>query len=119
MPGSERPQQDATRPPRGRGGFRGRGRGRGRGGFGYENRGKREFDRQSGSDKTYVFSRILKQYQVRNCMFVFLCLLQYVPTLIGINASGYKTYFHFYLNGDCLSRMDNIFVIKSSSGAKS
>ena len=34
---------------RGRGGFGGRGRGRGRGGSDF--RGKREFDRQSGSDR--------------------------------------------------------------------
>ncbi|KAL2751494.1 plasminogen activator inhibitor 1 RNA-binding protein [Vespula maculifrons] len=42
---------------RGRGGMRGMGRGRGgsRGGRGgYDNRGKREFDRQSGSDKTGI-----------------------------------------------------------------
>lgn len=39
---------------RGRGGMRGMGRGRGgpRGRVGFDNRGKREFDRQSGSDKT-------------------------------------------------------------------
>lgn len=43
-----------------RGGGRGRGRGRGGGGDrgggigGYDNRGKREFDRQSGSDKRYT-----------------------------------------------------------------
>lgn len=39
---------------RGRGGMRGMSRGRGgpRGRGGYDNRGKREFDRQSGSDKT-------------------------------------------------------------------
>lgn len=34
----------------------GRGRGGSRGGRGgYDNRGKREFDRQSGSDKTFVY----------------------------------------------------------------
>lgn len=32
----------------------GRGRGRGRGGGGYDFRGKREFDRQSGSDRSGV-----------------------------------------------------------------
>lgn len=39
---------------RGRGGMRGMSRGRGgpRGRGGYDSRGKREFDRQSGSDKT-------------------------------------------------------------------
>lgn len=39
---------------RGRGGMRGMGRGRGgpRGRVNFDNRGKREFDRQSGSDKT-------------------------------------------------------------------
>ena len=44
---------DGDRFPRGRGGL-GRGLGRGmRGGRGgYDSRGKREFDRQSGSDKT-------------------------------------------------------------------
>ncbi|KAG9465047.1 hypothetical protein GDO78_019021 [Eleutherodactylus coqui] len=42
------------RPPRGRGGLGGRGRGRGRGigrGDGFDSRGKREFDRHSGSDR--------------------------------------------------------------------
>ncbi|XP_011256182.2 plasminogen activator inhibitor 1 RNA-binding protein [Camponotus floridanus] len=41
---------------RGRGGMRGMGRGRGgpRGRVGFDNRGKREFDRQSGSDKTGI-----------------------------------------------------------------
>uniref|UniRef100_A0A1W7R9Y6 Plasminogen activator inhibitor 1 RNA-binding protein n=1 Tax=Hadrurus spadix TaxID=141984 RepID=A0A1W7R9Y6_9SCOR len=41
---------------RGGGGMRGArgGRGRGRGGMGFDNRGKREFDRQSGSDKSGV-----------------------------------------------------------------
>jgi len=48
-------RNDGDRAPRGRGGM-GRGMGRGmRGGRGgYDNRGKREFDRQSGSDKTGV-----------------------------------------------------------------
>uniref|UniRef100_S4RXR4 SERPINE1 mRNA binding protein 1b n=1 Tax=Petromyzon marinus TaxID=7757 RepID=S4RXR4_PETMA len=43
------------RPPRGRGnfrGFRGRGRGIGRNPDGFDGRGKREFERHSGSDKT-------------------------------------------------------------------
>ncbi|GAB6028762.1 hypothetical protein CHUAL_014143 [Chamberlinius hualienensis] len=51
---------DASEPRRGRGGFggtrggfRGRGRGRG-GGGGYDSRGKREFERLSGSDKSGV-----------------------------------------------------------------
>lgn len=50
---------DRERPMRGRGGGRGGMRGRGRGGMnrtfnGFDQRGKREFDRQSGSDKTGV-----------------------------------------------------------------
>ncbi|KAH0628207.1 hypothetical protein JD844_009066 [Phrynosoma platyrhinos] len=50
---------DRERPMRGRGGGRGGIRGRGRGGMnrtfnGFDQRGKREFDRQSGSDKTGV-----------------------------------------------------------------
>ncbi|XP_034955405.2 intracellular hyaluronan-binding protein 4 isoform X1 [Zootoca vivipara] len=51
---------DRERPMRGRGGGRGGMRGRGRGGGmnrtfnGFDQRGKREFDRQSGSDKTGV-----------------------------------------------------------------
>jgi len=50
------PRGDGERfAPRGRGGMgRGLGRGRGMGRGSYDNRGKREFDRQSGSDKTGV-----------------------------------------------------------------
>ncbi|XP_078574532.1 intracellular hyaluronan-binding protein 4-like isoform X2 [Branchiostoma floridae x Branchiostoma japonicum] len=47
---------DSERPPRGRGGFARGGRGRGRGGFfgGRDFRGKREFERHSGSEKSGV-----------------------------------------------------------------
>ncbi|KAJ7335603.1 hypothetical protein JRQ81_013544 [Phrynocephalus forsythii] len=59
---SERPVErvERERPIRGRGGGRGGMRGRGRGGGmnrtfnGFDQRGKREFDRQSGSDKTGI-----------------------------------------------------------------
>ena len=50
-----RPSGD--RPPRGRGGGRGGRGGRGRGmgrGEGFDSRGKRDFDRHSGTDKSYV-----------------------------------------------------------------
>uniref|UniRef100_A0A8C5SW70 Hyaluronan binding protein 4 n=1 Tax=Laticauda laticaudata TaxID=8630 RepID=A0A8C5SW70_LATLA len=56
---------DRERPMRGRGGGRGGLQGRGRGGGmnrtfnGFDQRGKREFDRQSGSDKTFCISPVL------------------------------------------------------------
>lgn len=50
---------DRDRPPRGRGGGRGRGRGRGLGrGDGFDSRGKREFDRHSGSDRSFSSSSL-------------------------------------------------------------
>lgn len=56
FPDTREPKGDAEIRRRGGGGMRGMrgGRGRGRGGMGFDNRGKREFDRQSGSDKSGV-----------------------------------------------------------------
>ncbi|XP_062920254.1 SERPINE1 mRNA-binding protein 1-like isoform X1 [Mobula hypostoma] len=56
---SENRPLDRDRPLRGRGGGRGRGRGRGLGrSDGFDSRGKREFDRHSGSDRSFSSSSL-------------------------------------------------------------